>query len=70
MLATNHLPKLQDVTHAFFRRLVILKFNRNFTADEMDLELSSKLRAEFIRYFRNGCEWITELTSSWSVYCA
>lgn len=51
MLATNHLPKLQDVTHAFFRRLVMLKFNRNFTADEMDLELSSKLRAELSGIF-------------------
>lgn len=51
MLATNHLPKLQDVTHAFFRRLVMLKFNRNFTADEMDLDLSTKLRAELSGIF-------------------
>ncbi len=51
MLATNHLPKLNDVTHAFFRRLIMLKFNRNFTADEMDLELSSKLRAELAGIF-------------------
>lgn len=39
------------MTHAFFRRLVMLKFNRNFTADEMDLELSSKLRAELSGIF-------------------
>jgi putative DNA primase/helicase len=51
MLATNHLPKLHDVTHAFFRRLVMLKFNRNFTEDEMDLELSAKLKAEMAGIF-------------------
>lgn len=47
MLATNHLPKLKDVTNAFFRRLVVLRFNRNFTADgEIDMHLSAKLNAE------------------------
>jgi len=51
MLATNHLPKLRDVTHAFFRRLVMLRFNRNFTADEMDMNLPSKLNAELSGIF-------------------
>lgn len=51
MLATNHLPKLRDVTHAFFRRLVLLKFNRNFTAEEMDMNLSAKLREELSGIF-------------------
>lgn len=51
MLATNHLPKLRDVTNAFFRRLVMLRFNRNFTDDEMDLNLPTKLRAELSGIF-------------------
>lgn len=51
MLATNHLPKLRDVTHAFFRRLVMLRFNRNFTTDEMDMNLPSKLKAELSGIF-------------------
>ena len=51
MLATNHLPKLRDVTHAFFRRLVMLRFNRNFTADEMDMNLPAKLKAELSGIF-------------------
>ena len=46
MLATNHLPKLRDVTHAFFRRLVMIRFNRCFTAEEMDMNLPAKLAAE------------------------
>lgn len=51
MLATNHLPKLRDVTHAFFRRLVMLRFNRNFTTDEMDMNLPAKLNAELSGIF-------------------
>ena len=51
MLATNHLPKLRDVTHAFFRRLVMIRFNRNFTADEMDMHLPAKLSAELAGIF-------------------
>lgn len=51
MLATNHLPKLRDVTHAFFRRLVMLRFNRNFTAVEMDMNLPEKLKGELSGIF-------------------
>ncbi len=51
MLATNHLPKLRDVTHAFFRRLVMLKFDRNFSAEEMDMDLPTKLKAELSGIF-------------------
>lgn len=51
MLATNHLPKLRDVTHAFFRRLVMIKFNRNFTIDEMDMNLIEKLKTELAGIF-------------------
>jgi len=51
MLATNHLPKLRDVTHAFFRRLVMLRFNRNFKAEEMDMNLPAKLKTELAGIF-------------------
>lgn len=51
MLATNHLPKLRDVTHAFFRRLVMIKFNRNFTAEEMDMNLLGTLKTELAGIF-------------------
>lgn len=51
MLATNHLPKLRDVTHAFFRRLVMIEFNRIFSAEEMDMNLSVKLKAELAGIF-------------------
>lgn len=51
MLATNHLPKLRDVTHAFFRRLVMIEFNRIFSAEEMDMNLSAKLKTELAGIF-------------------
>ena len=51
MLATNHLPKLRDVTHAFFRRLVMIEFNRIFTPEEMDMNLSAKLKGELAGIF-------------------
>lgn len=63
MLATNHLPKLRDVTHAFFRRLVILTFNRNFTVDEMDINLPTKLKSELSGIFAmavNGLKALRE----------
>jgi putative DNA primase/helicase len=63
MLATNHLPKLRDVTHAFFRRLVMLKFDRNFTAEEMDMDLPVKLKAELSGIFAmavNGLRTLRE----------
>ena len=63
MLATNHLPKLRDVTQAFFRRLVVLRFNRNFTAEEMDLNLTAKLKTEMAGIFAvavNGLKTLQE----------
>lgn len=51
MLATNHLPKLRDVTHAFFRRLVMIEFNRIFSPEEMDMNLSAKLKGELAGIF-------------------
>jgi putative DNA primase/helicase len=61
MLATNHLPKLRDVTHAFFRRLVMLKFNRNFTADEMDMNLPVKLKSELAGIFAMAVKGLRDL---------
>ena len=63
MLATNHFPKLRDITHAFFRRLVVLTFNRKFTADEMDMNLPAKLKAELSGIFAmavNGLKTLRE----------
>ncbi|MBI2276847.1 MAG: hypothetical protein HYU74_05815 [Dechloromonas sp.] len=44
--ATNHLPRLLDLSDGFFRRAIILTFNRQFAAHEQDAGLEDKLRAE------------------------
>jgi putative DNA primase/helicase len=62
MLATNHLPKLRDVTNAFFRRLVLLRFNRDFTADgEIDMQLSAKLKGELSGIFAMAVDGLRTL---------
>lgn len=44
--ATNHLPRLLDLSDGFFRRAVVLKFNRRFTEAQQDKALPEKLAGE------------------------
>jgi putative DNA primase/helicase len=44
--ATNELPQLKDSSDGFFRRAIILKFNRKFSEHEQDRNRITKLIAE------------------------
>lgn len=44
--STNHLPRLLDLSDGFFRRAMILQFNRQFLDGERDPHLTEKLVAE------------------------
>lgn len=44
--ATNHLPRLLDLSEGFFRRAIVLTFNRQFVGAEIDPGLEEKLRGE------------------------
>lgn len=44
--AMNELPTLKDLSHGFFRRLIVLTFNRTFKREEQDLNLSAALKSE------------------------
>lgn len=44
--AMNELPPLKDISHGFFRRLIVLQFNRTFAPEEMDRALPQKLKSE------------------------
>jgi putative DNA primase/helicase len=44
--STNHLPRLLDLSDGFFRRAMILQFNRQFLDGERDTKLTEKLVAE------------------------
>ncbi|CAG9239461.1 hypothetical protein BCAR13_890042 [Paraburkholderia caribensis] len=46
MAATNNLPRTNDLTHGFFRRTIILSFNRKFAEHEQNPNLVNELFEE------------------------
>lgn len=63
---TNHMPQTRDFSDAFFRRTIILEFNRTFAEYEQDLKLKHKIKQEMPgilnlalqglgRLLKNGC---------------
>lgn len=46
VFATNRMPRIKDTSHGFYRRLLILPFNRVFGKGQQDRQLSRKLVAE------------------------
>ena len=44
--ATNHLPVLKDLSEGFFRRALIMNFNRQFSVADRDIRLLDTLRNE------------------------
>ena len=46
IFATNDLPKTTDTTRGYFRRLLILKFNKSFEGKKIDKDLKQKLLDE------------------------
>lgn len=54
ILAANNLPRTDDKSHGFFRRLLILKFNKRFTEKDMNRDLRDILESEINGIF-NWC---------------
>jgi putative DNA primase/helicase len=46
VFAMNRMPRIKDTSHGFYRRLLILPFNRMFRKEEQDRQLRHKLVAE------------------------
>lgn len=46
IFACNRLPRVRDTSHGFYRRLIILPFERRFEGDNADRHLKKKLLAE------------------------
>ncbi|EJM98574.1 phage/plasmid primase, P4 family [Herbaspirillum sp. YR522] len=46
MTATNSMPHSADTTEGYFRRIIVLTFNRQFSASERDPKLLDKLKEE------------------------
>ena len=46
VIATNNLPRINDLSNATFNRLLLLKFNRSIPREEQDVDLLKKMLAE------------------------
>jgi len=54
VFALNSMPRVDDKTDAFFRRLIILRLNKQFTDEEQNKQLPKQLKAELNGIF-NWC---------------
>ncbi|MEC5217781.1 putative DNA primase/helicase [Actimicrobium sp. GrIS 1.19] len=61
MVATNNMPDCKDTSDGFFRRLIILKFNRQFTEAERDPNLLTTLLLEIPGIIAWALEGLYEL---------
>ena len=60
-VACNELPETKDKTHGYWRKLVIIPFNRIFREDEQDLHLTEKLIKESDGIFMWALEGLKRL---------
>lgn len=63
MAAMNNLPKTNDTSDGFFRRTVILTFNRKFTEQEQNPDLAQELHAELSGILNWALAGLAELKS-------
>ncbi len=50
-LSMNQIPKIDDTSHGWWRRIYILEFLKTFSEDEMDVHLTDKLKDELSGIF-------------------
>ena len=50
IFATNNLPRVDDRSDAYFRRLLIIRFNKQFTEKEQNKNLNEELMLELRGY--------------------
>ena len=48
IIAMNSLPATSDISDGFFRRFLIIPFNKQIPEDKVDINLDSKLRSEYV----------------------
>lgn len=61
ILAVNNMPRVDDKTAAFFRRLLILRFNRQFAEEEQNKNLINELLEELDGIFLWCLEGLSRL---------
>lgn len=62
LLVTNHVPKINESSHALWDRLHLIPFAKRFTENEIDYDLDGKLAAEapgiLARAVAGAVEWL------------
>jgi putative DNA primase/helicase len=61
VFAMNRMPQVKDTSHGFYRRLILVPFNRKFEGDNADKRLSDKLLAELDGIFLWALEGLERL---------
>jgi len=61
VFAMNNLPRVDDKTNAFFRRLLIVRFNREFAEEEQNKRLKEELLTELDGIFNFCIEGLKRL---------
>ncbi len=61
VFAMNRMPQVKDTSHGFYRRLILVPFNRKFDGDDADKRLSDKLLAELDGIFLWALEGLDRL---------
>jgi putative DNA primase/helicase len=61
IIASNNMPRVDDKTSAFFRRLIILRFNRQFSDVEQNKNLKQELKSELDGIFLWALEGLNRL---------
>jgi putative DNA primase/helicase len=56
VISTNSVPGTRDLSHGYFRRLMILEWRRNFSAEDADPHLDGKIRDELPGIFNWAVE--------------
>lgn len=59
VMAGNHKPVIGGTDHGIWRRMRMVPFDRKFSGDEIDMDLSAKLSAErsgILNWFLEGCQ--------------
>ncbi len=57
----NELPENADLTYGFYRKIVIVPFNRTFKGEEIDVEMFNKLKSEIAGIFQWAIEGLKRL---------
>ena len=61
VFAMNRMPQVKDTSHGFYRRLILVPFNRKFEGEDADKSLSNKLLAELDGIFLWALEGLERL---------